>query len=72
VNQLWSDEEMTSVGKLGENVKIKLKDIDVKDVSPEFVLCDSNNPGSKKVDLRLERSSTRRYVILKEYHLNGI
>ncbi|XP_011497307.1 PREDICTED: eukaryotic peptide chain release factor GTP-binding subunit ERF3A isoform X1 [Ceratosolen solmsi marchali] len=44
VDQLWSDdEEVTSVGP-GENVKIKLKGIEEEDVSPGFVLCDSNNP----------------------------
>lgn len=44
MDQLWSDdEEVTSVGP-GENVKIKLKGIEEEDVSPGFVLCDSNNP----------------------------
>jgi len=44
VDQLWSDdEEVTSVSS-GENVKIKLKGIEEEDVSPGFVLCDSNNP----------------------------
>lgn len=44
VDQLWSDDiEVTSIGP-GENVKVKLKGIEEEDVSPGFVLCDSQNP----------------------------
>lgn len=44
VDQLWSDDiEVTSIGP-GENVKVKLKNIEEEDVSPGFVLCDPNEP----------------------------
>jgi len=44
VDQLWTDdEEVTAVGS-GESVKIKLKGIEEKDVSPGFILCDPANP----------------------------
>lgn len=55
VDQLWSDdEEVTAVGP-GENVKIKLKGIEEDDVSPGFVLCDSQNPikTGKKFDAQV-------------------
>ncbi len=44
VDQLWSDDfEVTKIG-VGENVKIKLKGVEEEDVSPGFVLCDSEKP----------------------------
>lgn len=44
MDQLWSDDiEVTSIGP-GENVKVKLKNIEEEDVSPGFVLCDPNEP----------------------------
>ncbi|XP_074647422.1 eukaryotic peptide chain release factor GTP-binding subunit ERF3A-like [Tubulanus polymorphus] len=43
VLQLWSDEIENEVAYSGENVKVKLKNVEEEDVSSGFVLCDSNN-----------------------------
>jgi len=39
VTQLWSDDEEVESANPGENVKVKLKNIEEEDVSPGFVLC---------------------------------
>jgi peptide chain release factor subunit 3 len=43
VMQLWSDDEETDLAKSGENVKVKLKNVEEEDVSPGFVLCSLDN-----------------------------
>jgi len=39
VTQLWSDEVESESANPGENVKVKLKNVEEEDVSPGFVLC---------------------------------
>lgn len=46
VLQLWADDEETTQVVSGENVKIKLRGLEEKDVSPGFVLCDIDHPCS--------------------------
>ncbi|XP_064637047.1 eukaryotic peptide chain release factor GTP-binding subunit ERF3A-like [Lineus longissimus] len=43
VMQLWSDEEEKDICLCGENIKVKLKNVEEEDVSPGFVLCDPSN-----------------------------
>ncbi|KAI4456710.1 translation factor [Holotrichia oblita] len=44
VDQLLSDDDEVNQVVPGENVKIKLKNVEEEDVSPGFVLCDAANP----------------------------
>ncbi|ESO07332.1 hypothetical protein HELRODRAFT_76588 [Helobdella robusta] len=43
VMQLWSDDDETDQVFPGENVKIKLKNVEEEDVSPGFILCSVEN-----------------------------
>jgi len=44
VMQVWADEEEVDSAMAGDNVKLKLKNIEEEDVSPGFVLCDPKEP----------------------------
>jgi len=44
VTQIWADEEEASRAEAGDNVKLKLKNIEEEDVCPGFVLCDYRDP----------------------------
>jgi len=44
VMQMWADEEEVDSAIAGDNVKLKLKNIEEEDVSPGFVLCDPKAP----------------------------
>jgi len=44
VMQVWADEEEVDSAMAGDNVKLKLKNIEEEDVSPGFVLCDPKQP----------------------------
>lgn len=67
MDQLWSDDiEVTSIGP-GENVKVKLKNIEEEDVSPGFVLCDPNEPiitGRVSVKSNFEHKDSFVYPLL--------
>jgi peptide chain release factor subunit 3 len=43
VMQLWSDDDETEQVFPGENVKLKLKNVEEEDVSPGFILCSPDN-----------------------------
>ena len=40
---LWTDDEEVDESAPGENLKLKLKNVEEDDVSPGFVLCSPNN-----------------------------
>jgi len=44
VMQVWADDEEVDSAMAGDNVKLKLKNIEEEDVSPGFVLCDPKEP----------------------------
>jgi len=44
VMQIWLDEDEVESAMAGDNVKLKLKNIEEEDVSPGFVLCDPKEP----------------------------
>ena len=43
VMMLWTDDEEVDQSSPGENLKLKLKNVEEDDVSPGFVLCTPNN-----------------------------
>ena len=40
---LWTDDEEVDESSPGENLKLKLKNVEEDDVSPGFVLCSPNS-----------------------------